>query len=155
MSHSGMSRTVLQLYKAWLSKDRERATKERERSGPRPHSHQDRSETAEKSQSEESNYTRNRRDPEKTLNRISVSDSTVEMIRGNFLSAEERETLLGIVRRPSERHSIGRRANALLLLDDGLSCESVAKVLYLDDDTIRGWHKSYVEGGWEALRKFG
>jgi hypothetical protein len=26
-----------------------------------------------------------------------------------------------------------RRANALLLLDDGMSCEAIAKVLYLDD----------------------
>lgn len=76
------------------------------------------------------------------------------MIRGNFLSAAERERLVRIVRRPSEQHGIGRRANALLLLDDGLSCSSVAKVLYLDDDTIRGWHKSYVAGGWEALQKF-
>ena len=32
-----------------------------------------------------------------------------------------------------------RRANALLLLDDGMSCEAIAKVLYLDDDTIRYW----------------
>ena len=76
------------------------------------------------------------------------------MIRGNFLSATERERLLGLVRRPSEWRGVGRRANALLLLDDGLSCESVVKVLYLDDDTIRGWHKSYVAGGWEALEKF-
>jgi len=30
-----------------------------------------------------------------------------------------------------------RRANALLLLDDGMSCAAIAKVLYLDDDTIR------------------
>ncbi len=76
------------------------------------------------------------------------------MIRGNFLSATERKTLLGIMRRPSEQHGIGRRANALLLLDDGLSCVEVAKIFYLDDDTIRGWHKSYAAGGWEALRKF-
>ena len=23
--------------------------------------------------------------------------------------------------------------------------------IYLDDDTIRGWHKTYREGGWDAL----
>ena len=34
---------------------------------------------------------------------------------------------------PSETHGVARRANAVLLLDDGLSCVEVAKVLYLDD----------------------
>ena len=29
------------------------------------------------------------------------------------------------------------------LLDDGLSCEAVARVLYLDDDTVRGWHERF------------
>ena len=40
-----------------------------------------------------------------------------------------------------------RRANALLLLDDGMSCETIAKVLYLDDDTIRYWYALYAERG--------
>ena len=31
----------------------------------------------------------------------------------------------------------------MLLLDDGLSCEAVARVLYLDDDTVRGWHERF------------
>lgn len=39
----------------------------------------------------------------------------------------------------------------LLLLDDGKSCEMIAEFLYLDDDTIRGWHKAYRQGGWDAL----
>ena len=34
-------------------------------------------------------------------------------------------------------HRLARRANALVLLDDGMSCEAIAKVLLLDDDTIR------------------
>jgi len=29
------------------------------------------------------------------------------------------------------------------LLDDGKSCQAIAEFLYLDDDTIRGWHKTY------------
>ena len=37
------------------------------------------------------------------------------------------------------------------MLDDGESCVQIAKFLYLDDDTIRGWHKTYLEGGWDAL----
>jgi len=48
-----------------------------------------------------------------------------------------------------------RRANALLLLDDGMSCEAVAKVLYLDDDTIRYWYKLYREKGLRWLADFG
>ncbi|WP_044039140.1 helix-turn-helix domain-containing protein [Octadecabacter arcticus] len=42
-------------------------------------------------------------------------------------------------------------ANALLLLDDGKSCQVIAEFLYLDDDTVRGWHKTYRENGWDAL----
>ena len=49
---------------------------------------------------------------------------------------------------------MARRANALLLLDDGLSCEEVAKVLYLDDDTVRGWARLYGESGLTGLERF-
>jgi len=55
------------------------------------------------------------------------------------------------VRRQREDHGIARRANAILLLDDGKSCQAIAEFLYLDDDTIRGWHKTYQNGGWDAL----
>jgi len=55
------------------------------------------------------------------------------------------------VRRQREDHGIARRANAILLLDAGKSCARIAKFLYLDDDTIRGWHKTYLQGGWDAL----
>lgn len=77
------------------------------------------------------------------------------MIRGGFLSAEGRAHLEALVRRPSERHGVARRANAILLLDDGLSCSDVAKVLYLDDDTVRGWHQRFAADGVAALRAFG
>ena len=53
--------------------------------------------------------------------------------------------------RQREDHGIARRANAILLLDDGESCARIAKFLYLDDDTIRGWHKTYLQDGWDAL----
>src|SRR3974377_763514 len=36
-----------------------------------------------------------------------------------------------------------------------MSCEAVAKVLYLDDDTIRTWHRRYQEDGVEVLANFG
>ena len=77
------------------------------------------------------------------------------MIRGGFLSAEGRAHLEALVRRPSEKHGVARRANAILLLDDGLNCDAVAKVLYLDDDTVRGWHQRFAADGVAALRAFG
>ena len=39
----------------------------------------------------------------------------------------------------------------MLLLDDGESCTQIAKFLYLDDDTIRGWYEAYRRDGWEVL----
>src|SRR5215831_4811212 len=59
------------------------------------------------------------------------------MIRAGFLSREDRADLIALARDGSAAHRLGRRANALVLLDDGLSCEEVAKVLFLDDDTVR------------------
>jgi len=55
------------------------------------------------------------------------------------------------VRSQREDHGIARRANAILLLDDGKSCQAIAEFLYLDDDTIRGWYKTYRQSGWDAL----
>jgi len=76
------------------------------------------------------------------------------MIRGGFLSIEERAKLTQIVRRPGEDHGVARRANAILLLDDGKSCEEIAEFLYLDDDTVRGWYKRYEHGGFDELETF-
>ena len=55
------------------------------------------------------------------------------------------------MKRQREDHGVARRANALLLLDDGMSCAKTAKVLFLDDDTVRGWHKQYLAEDWEAV----
>ena len=73
------------------------------------------------------------------------------MIRPGFLSSADRIELEACVRRQREDHGIARRANAILLLDDGEGCARIAKFLYLDDDTIRGWYKSYRQDGWDAL----
>ena len=73
------------------------------------------------------------------------------MISPGFLSPSERRALEACVRRQREDHGVARRANAILLLDDGESCVQIAKFLYLDDDTIRGWYKTYRETGWDAL----
>src|SRR4030081_1159394 len=77
------------------------------------------------------------------------------MIRADFLDAESRRDLVDIARDGSVAHRLARRANALLLLDDGMSCEAIAEVLYLDDDTIRTWHRPYREEGSGGLAGFG
>ena len=77
------------------------------------------------------------------------------MIRGGFLDPSIREELIALVRNGKAETRLTRRANALLLLDDGMSCEAIAKVLYLDDDTIRYWYKLYGEKGLNWLADFG
>jgi hypothetical protein len=54
-----------------------------------------------------------------------------------LLDSESRRDLIGLTRDGSAAHRLARRANALVLLDDGMSCTAVAKVLFLDDDTVR------------------
>jgi hypothetical protein len=55
----------------------------------------------------------------------------------------------------SAAHRLGRRANALVLLDDGMGYAAVAKVLLLDDDTVRTWRRLYEDDGIEGLAGFG
>jgi transposase len=76
------------------------------------------------------------------------------MIRAHFLSVEDRADLIALARDGSAAHRLARRANALVLLDDGWSCEKVAAALFLDDDTIRKWHGLFVEDGLEGLTRF-
>ena len=73
------------------------------------------------------------------------------MIRPGFLSLTDRIELEACVRRQCYDHGIARRANAILLFDDGKSCQEISVFLYLDDDTLRGWHKTYLQDGWDAL----
>ena len=77
------------------------------------------------------------------------------MIGGGFLSSKDRQTLIGIARNGLAEHRVARRANAIILLDRGWSCERVAAALRLDDDTVRAWHRAYEQGGVEGLRTFG
>jgi transposase len=76
------------------------------------------------------------------------------MIRGGFLSPEDRADLIALTRDGSAAHRLGRRANALLLLDAGWSCERVSAALFLDDDTIRRWHGMFIEDGFDGLLHF-
>ena len=73
------------------------------------------------------------------------------MIRPNFLITADRLELLSCVKCQREDHGVARRANALLLLDTGMSCSQIAKVLFLDDDTVRSWHMQYLAEDWEAV----
>ncbi len=77
------------------------------------------------------------------------------MIRPGFLDEATRKELTALVRDGKAESRVTRRANALLLLDDGWSCERVAQALYMDDDTIRYWHELYQEKGLKWLAGFG
>ena len=76
------------------------------------------------------------------------------MIRGRFLGEEDRHKLIALARDGSAACRVTRRANALVLLDDGWSCRDVAKAFLLDDDTIRGWRKLFEQHGIEGLTSF-
>jgi len=57
------------------------------------------------------------------------------MIRPRFLTAEDRAALVDLAQPAWSKTSCARRANALVLLDDGLSCEMIAKVPFLSTTT--------------------
>jgi len=76
------------------------------------------------------------------------------MIRAEFLSTTERAELTGLARNGLVEHRLARRANALVLLDRGMSCAEVSSVFLLDDDTVRSWFLLYREGGIEGLSGF-
>ena len=77
------------------------------------------------------------------------------MIRAGFLSTTERAELTELARNGLVEHRLARRANALVLLDRGMSCAEVSSVFLLDDDTVRTWFRLYREEGIEGLAGFG
>ena len=99
-------------------------------------------------------YPELRENPKTPLAKRRDPDSTERMIRPGFLDIESRQNLIELARDGSAAHRLARRANALVLLDDGMSCEAIAKVLLLDDDTIRTWYRLYEEDGIEGLTNF-
>jgi len=76
------------------------------------------------------------------------------MIRPGFLDSESRHDLIELARDGSAAHRLARRANALVLLDKGMSCQSIGEVLLLDGDTIRTWYQLYQDDGIEGLATF-
>jgi transposase len=76
------------------------------------------------------------------------------MIRSGFLTAEERQDLTELARDGTVEHRLARRANALILLDRGMSCTDVGRVLLIDDDTVRTWHGLFEKDGVDGLAGF-
>src|SRR6266446_10116808 len=91
---------------------------------------------------------------EKLLAFCGLADSDLRMIRGGFLTEEDRNKLIALARDGSAASRATRRANALVLLDDGWSCQEVADALLLNDDTIRGWLKLFEQRGMDGLTSF-
>jgi transposase len=73
---------------------------------------------------------------------------------GGFLTAEERQVLSELARDGLAEHRLARRANALILVDQGMSYRQVAKVLLLDDETIREWRATFEQDGIDGLVGF-
>ena len=67
------------------------------------------------------------------------------------LTREERIELERVLRQRKADGLIVRRANALLLLDDGIGAIEVARVLYLDAETIRDWRRHFLSHGMRFL----
>jgi len=67
------------------------------------------------------------------------------------LNFADRARLQVILRQRKADGLVLRRANALLLLDDGKSCASIAEFLYLDIETIRSWKRTFMKSGFGFL----
>ena len=68
-----------------------------------------------------------------------------------LLTHEERTGLKQVLRQRKADGLIVRRANALLLLDDGIGAIEVARVLFLDAETIRAWRRHFLTHGMRFL----
>src|SRR5659263_539853 len=76
------------------------------------------------------------------------------MMQSGFLNEKDRKALTALAHDGSSPCRVSRRANALVLLDKGWSCQQVADALLLDDDTIRGWRKLFEQRGIEGITSF-
>jgi len=91
---------------------------------------------------------------EKFLAFSDFMDSAGRMIQSGFLSAEDRKALTALAREGSSPCRVTRRANALVLLDQGWSAQQVADALLFDDDTIRDWRKLFEQRGIDGITSF-
>jgi hypothetical protein len=88
------------------------------------------------------------------LHRLDALDSNFGMRKVGFLTADERQTLMDLSQDGLAPHRLARRANALILLDRGMSYRQVAAVLLIDDDTVSQWRLIFETEGVEGLAGF-
>ena len=81
---------------------------------------------------------------------ISLSCNVLFMIKK--LAYNQRKKLMQ-KHRLERDHCLADRIKTILLLDDGLSYSHIAKVLFLDDQTIRNYEKTYSQYGISKLLK--
>ena len=62
--------------------------------------------------------------------------------------------LISLAREGSVASRVTRRANAMVLLDDGCRCQEVAEAFLLNDDTICGWFELCEQRGIEGQTSF-
>ncbi|MDR2539754.1 MAG: helix-turn-helix domain-containing protein [Chlamydiales bacterium] len=67
----------------------------------------------------------------------------------NILTRNQRDILKARHRHERDKR-LCDRIKTILLLDKGWTYEAIAEALLLDDDTIRRYSKTYLEGGKEA-----
>ena len=82
-------------------------------------------------------------------------DSCCRHDLGGIFEHDGRAELIELARNGLVAHRLARRANALALLDQGMSCSDVGAALFLDDDTVRTWFRLCSEEGTEGLAGFG
>ena len=68
------------------------------------------------------------------------------------LSAKERADLEGLVRRTTVAVGLVRRARMVLLADDGMPLDQIARTLGADRTIVRTWIDRYRAGGLAALQ---
>lgn len=69
----------------------------------------------------------------------------------DFLTSQDRKALRAILHRSGHSAQEHGRANAILLLDEGVPLPLVAKILFLDEDTIRNFLARYQSGQLSGL----
>jgi len=65
----------------------------------------------------------------------------------SILTDEQRSRFLKIAKSTKEPHGIARKANALILLDRGISANDIAIFLLIDEDTVRKWRDLFLKDG--------
>ncbi|WP_220017675.1 helix-turn-helix domain-containing protein [Candidatus Rhabdochlamydia oedothoracis] len=71
-------------------------------------------------------------------------------LKENFLTRNQKDLLKARHRHERDKR-LCDRIKSILLLDEGWTYPQLAHALLLDEDTIRRYYKTYLEGGKEAL----